>query len=128
MNLKNSKYTKAYISETDEEDVSHHGSPTWIPYQKINTEDEKIRKKIIKSFKLKEEGEGISKKYLGFDGEFMYFFSFRPYSDRISDLGEKENKEYTSAVFIQKTGNVEFISHLCDLEKFLLEKKFQPQR
>jgi hypothetical protein len=54
MSLKRSKYTKTYISETCEKDISPHGSPYYEDAQTLNEKDKRIRKEIEQTFVFNE--------------------------------------------------------------------------
>lgn len=123
MNLKKSRYTKTYISETDVEDVSPHGSPHYEDVQTQNEKDKRIRKEIEKTFVFNE----FNREKIGFDGNVLYMFEITDNLYFRSLHNKSKNIEYTTTVNIKKAGSREIIDKSSDLEKFLLEKEFQPQ-
>ena len=128
MVIKKTNYQKVFLSETDHEDISHHGSPDYKPFQTTSKEDEKLRKEITEKFSLNTgQNKHGEKTEFGFDGKQQYKFTFW------QDL-EIRNKvyrnpeistEYFSKIQIIKAGNKNDLENLCDMEEFLLEKGFE---
>jgi hypothetical protein len=124
------RYTKEFLSKTDYNDKSHHGSPQWESYQTINEEDIKFRKLLLESFVLKSDiniyywkGEGE-----GFDGKQQYIFRFYSEFPGIKETERDKNVNYNSGVAIKKAGALEEITKDCDLETFLLSNGFKKEK
>jgi hypothetical protein len=130
VNGKKVEYSKRFISKTDSEDISHHGSPEWRYFQTINDEDIKLRKLIIDKFALKSKIStyGWSGEAEGFDGKQQYKFGFNAdFPEKPETEGEK-NVNYSSIVGIIKAGALEELAKECDLEKFLLNEGFKRKK
>ncbi len=132
INQKKTEYFKEFVSKTKYTDTAYHGSPRWEPSQTIGKEDDELREEIISKFALKGErcinlGKGLGHSEVindpeGFDGKFFYTFRF--YSN-LGIIKSEENVPYITTIEIKKAGKLENLSTNCDLEDFLLEKRFE---
>ncbi|MEK6827573.1 MAG: hypothetical protein AABX99_03770 [Nanoarchaeota archaeon] len=118
MAIKEVRYFKTFISQTDKTDMSMHGSSTWEDYQELNEEDRQIRREIEKAFKFRSDGD----RYEGFDGKILYLYSI---TENLSSKEDSANVEYQTKILIRKAGAENDISFPSDLERFLMRKKFE---
>ncbi|VVB83125.1 Uncharacterised protein [uncultured archaeon] len=118
MAIKEAKYSRTFISQTDKIDSSIPRNATWEDYQELSKEDLEIRREIEKKFKFRSDGD----RYEGFDGKILYLYSIT--NNLISSDGSK-NIEYQTEVSIKKAGAENDISFPSDLERFLMKKKFK---
>jgi hypothetical protein len=120
MAIKRVNYSKEFVSETDLEDVSRQGSPQLEPYQKISSEDERLRQEIDKNFSLRANSQYFS---LGFDGTFVYLFGIT--SNLKEGNNPEENRNYQTTITIKKAGNQRELDNPSDLEEFLINSNFK---
>ena len=117
-------YLREFFSETEQRDVSPHGSPIWKRYQGLNKEDDRIRRETTR-FSVKETTHPvfgwISNE--GFDGNQLYHWSVKGSPETNPDNPE-ENVRYKTCVEITKAGARETLETLCDLESILIERGF----
>ena len=132
MAIKEVRYSRTFLSKTDQTDTSYHGSPTYVDYQEISEEDKKIRKEAEREFgfEVRHSKFGSSKEMFGFDGTMQYFFSFSGHPPEKED--RSKNILYQTEVYIRKAGSSENVAHnvdsASDLELFLINNKFELQR
>jgi len=126
--VENIIYSKEFLSNTNEEDVSSHG-PSEGYFQEIGKADLRCRNKIINRFaindfvRLLEDGYCEKERY-GFDGKFLYSFNFSG-GPKTLEKNPEENVNYFSNVIIKKSGSEKiYPKSLCDLEEFLIEQGF----
>jgi hypothetical protein len=121
-------YSKEFLSQTGWNDISHHGSGNWIPYQKINDKHSKLMENIIKEFAIK---SNINLYYFsqkeaeGFDGRQFYTFDFGADFPEQKEEDRENNVNYSAIVNIKKSGKLEELSKTCDLEDFLIKEGFK---
>jgi len=121
MKLSNVIYKKEFISQTNQKDVSYHGSPIYEDFQNLNEKDEKIRKDLINNYSL-----GLDKGYNnGFDGTFFYKFQIRE-GIMDSEKDKTKNQKYTTSVHIERTASPLVRDYeLADIESFLRQNGFE---
>ena len=126
------KYEKEFLSETGYKPEGHHGNPPEEYYQKISEDEQKLREEIIEKFALESKlaaplscrkGKAEGK---GFDGTFQYDFYFTTKNLETLEKDPEKNVEYKSILNISKAGAFEDLEGHSDLEKFILEKGYNP--
>ncbi len=122
MAIKNTKYSKTFISETRQEDISIHGSAIWKYHQGVSEEDTEFRQRVMDTFAFEYDGE--HKEGKGFDGRILYSFEFygTPHTDK---KDSKKNVEYQAEACIKKAGDEKELDSWTDLEKFLVKNGFK---
>jgi hypothetical protein len=92
-------------------------SPVGSVFQWLNKEDENIRLEIEEKYTSSEFG-------FGFDGEVLYSYNIEGSPPTCSENQKKRNK-YLTKITIKKMGAEEDILKESELEKFLIENKFE---
>lgn len=121
MAVKKIKYFKEFLSESGiylGADKHHLPQPYII--QQLNQEDKNIQDEILEKYgSWKNEN-----RYVGSDETFTYSFDFSaPEIHRNPPLRVK--KKYKEIVEISKSGNINKLNELSDLEEFLIKNDFK---